>query len=74
MATLSNEQIEQKQQLKQLMKDANAIASELQETGAWPLSDEDLENVAGGGKTFHPAFNDNYIIYNSRQEGNGIFY
>ena len=42
MTTMTNEQIEQKkQQLKQL-KD------ELVEAGAWPLSEDDLDNVAGG--------------------------
>ena len=49
MATLTNEQIEQKkQQLKQLSEQINAIAKELQEAGAWPLSDDDLNDVAGG--------------------------
>jgi len=49
MATLTNEQIEQKKQrLKQLTEQINAIVNELQEAGAWPLSDEDLEDVAGG--------------------------
>ena len=38
MATLTNEQIEQKkQQLKQLSEQINAIAKELQEAGAWRL-------------------------------------
>ena len=50
MATLTNEQIvEKKQQLKQLMEQANAIIAELTEAGAWPLNEDDLEDVAGGG-------------------------
>ena len=49
MATLTNEQIEQKKQhLKQLSEQINAIAKELQEAGAWPLSDDELNDVAGG--------------------------
>ena len=49
MATLTNEQIEQKkQQLKQLSEEMNAIIKELQEAGAWPLDEDDLDQVAGG--------------------------
>ena len=49
MATLTAEQIEQKkQQLKQLSDEMNAIIKELQEAGAWPLSEDDLGQVAGG--------------------------
>ena len=49
MATLTGQQIEQKQQqLKQLSEEINAIAKELQEAGAWPLSDDELNDVAGG--------------------------
>ena len=49
MATLTNEQIEQKkQQLKQLTEEFNAIVKELQEAGAWPMSDDELDDVAGG--------------------------
>ena len=49
MATLTNEQIEQKkQQLKQLSEEMNAIIKELQEAGAWPLDEADLDNAAGG--------------------------
>ncbi len=49
MATLTNEQIEQKkQQLKQLSEEKNAIVEELQEAGAWPLGKADVENEAGG--------------------------
>ena len=49
-AERTNEQIEQKkQQLKQLTEEINTIAKELQEAGAWPLSDDELGDVAGGG-------------------------
>ena len=49
MATLTNEQIEQKkQQLKQLSDEMNAIVKELQEAGEWPLDEDDLDQAAGG--------------------------
>ena len=49
MATLTNEQIEaKKQQLKQLAEEAQALTKELVDAGAIELSEEDLENVAGG--------------------------
>jgi hypothetical protein len=49
MANLTAEQIEQKKlQLKQLSDEMNAIVKELQEAGAWPLSEDDLGQVAGG--------------------------
>ena len=49
MATLTAEQIEQKkQQLKQLSEEIKAIVKELQEAGAWPLDEADLDNAAGG--------------------------
>ena len=49
MANLTAEQIEQKkQQLKQLAAEMNAIVKELQEAGAWPLDEADLDQAAGG--------------------------
>ena len=43
------QQIEQKkQQLKQLSEEINAIVNELQEAGAWSLSDDELNDIAGG--------------------------
>ena len=49
MATLTNEQIEQKKaQLKQLAKEAKQLKNELVEAGAWPLDEDSLDNVAGG--------------------------
>ena len=53
MATMTNEQIEQKkQQLKQLAKEAKQLKDELVEAGAWPLEEDDLDNVAGGVALF----------------------
>ena len=49
MATMASEQIEQKkQQLKQLAEEVQQLKNELVEAGAWTLSDDDLDNVAGG--------------------------
>ena len=49
MATMTAEQIEQKKlQLKQLSEEKNAIIKELQEAGAWPLDEADLDQAAGG--------------------------
>ena len=49
MAKLTNAQIEQKkQQLKQLAEEVKQLKDELVEAGAWPLSEDDLDNVAGG--------------------------
>ena len=49
MATLTNQQIEQKKQLlAEKMKEMKAIYNELAEAGAIEISDDDLENVAGG--------------------------
>ena len=46
---MTAEQIEQKkQQLHQLALEAQAICKELVEAGAIELSDDDLDNVAGG--------------------------
>ena len=49
MATMTNEQIEQKQQqLKQLAEEVKQLKDELVEAGAWPLSEDDLDEAAGG--------------------------
>ena len=49
MATLTNEQIEaKKQQLKQLAEEAKKLKDELVEAGAWPLEEDELDEVAGG--------------------------
>ena len=51
MATLTNEQIEQKkQQLKQLTEQAKALYDELVEAGVIELSEDDLDQAAGGFK------------------------
>ena len=50
MTTLTNEQIEQKKQLlAEKMKEMKAIYDELVEAGAIELSDDDLDQAAGGG-------------------------
>ena len=50
MATLTNEQIEQKKQLlEEKMKQMKALKDELVEAGAWPLDEDDLDKAAGGG-------------------------
>ena len=55
MATLTNAQIEQKkQQLKQLADKAQQLKNELVEAGAWPLNENDLDNVAGGRYQKYP--------------------
>ena len=49
MATLTNEQIEQKkQQLKELAEEVKQLKEELVEAGALPLDDDDLDEAAGG--------------------------
>ena len=49
MATITNEQIEQKKaQLKQLTTEVDQLINELKEVGAWPLDDDDLDMVTGG--------------------------
>lgn len=49
MASLTNEQIEQKkQQLKQLAEEAKQLKDELVEAGACPLDEKDLDQAAGG--------------------------
>lgn len=46
---MTAEQIEQKKlRLKQLSEEKNAIIKELQEAGAWPLDEADLDQAAGG--------------------------
>ena len=53
MATLTNEQIEQKKQLlEEKTKEMKAIYDELVEAGAIELSDDDLDQAAGGAPIF----------------------
>ena len=53
MATLTQQQIEQKkQQLKQLAAEAKQLKDELVEAGALPMDDDDLDKAAGGGTIF----------------------
>ena len=66
MANLTAEQIEQKkQQLKQLAAEAKQLKDELVEAGAWPLSDDELDEASGGfrggwdeGSPTPPTFSD----------------
>ena len=60
MATLTNEQIEQKKQLlAEKTKEMKAIYDELVEAGAIELSDDDLDKAAGGGWfSFLKSYND----------------
>ena len=49
MATMTQAQIEQKKQLlAEKKKEMKALYNELAEAGAIEISDDDLENVAGG--------------------------
>ena len=49
MATLTNEQIEQKKlQLQQLVEQIKQIQAELVEAGVMPLGEDELNGVAGG--------------------------
>ncbi len=51
MATLTNEQIEQRKQLlAEKVKEMDAIYNELKDSGIMELSDEELDNITGGGK------------------------
>lgn len=51
MATLTNEQIEQKKQLlEEKTKEMKAIYDELVEAGAWPMDEDDLDKATGGTK------------------------
>ena len=53
MATLTNEQIEQKKQLlAEKMNEMKALYDELVEAGAIELSDDDLDKAAGGDPLF----------------------
>ena len=70
MATLTNEQIEQKlQQLKQLTEEVSALTKELVEAGAIEISEEDLAKVDGGfhkGEMPHngqPNGSSNWILF-----------
>ena len=49
MATMTNEQIEQKkQQLKQLAEEVRQLKDELVEAGAWPMDEDSLDQATGG--------------------------
>ena len=51
MATMTNEQIEQKKQLlAEKLNEMKVISDELKDCGIEMLSDDELDDVAGGGK------------------------
>ena len=63
MATLSKEQVEQKlQKLQQLSEEVNALTKELAEAGIFEMSEDELDQVAGGNskvlRTLISRFND----------------
>ena len=71
MATLTNEQIEQKkQQLKQLAEEMKAITQELAEAGAIELSEDDLDKAAGGGGGTPPNIGIDWLL---KENGGSIF-
>lgn len=52
MATLTQEEIEQKKRLlKEKMDEIHAIHVELVEAGAYPLDDDELDGIAGGKRS-----------------------
>lgn len=54
MATMTNEQIEQKKQLlAEKLKEMKTIYDELLEAGAVELSEEELDKAAGGNNPFN---------------------
>jgi len=63
MATLTNEQIKaKKQQLKKLAEEAKKLKNELIEAGAWPLDEDDLDNVDGGYPKASPVLDPHRIL------------
>ena len=61
MATLTQEEIEQKKRLlKEKMDEMHAIHVELMEAGAYPLDDDELDGVAGGIRERSPI---DYVAY-----------
>ena len=59
MANLTAEQVEQKQQqLKQLAEEMKALKDELVEAGAWPMDEDELDQVAGGSSYIHVNFDE----------------
>ena len=62
MATMTNEQIEQKKQLlEEKVKEMKALYDELVEAGAIELSEEDLDQAAGGF-TYRPEILKRHIV------------
>ena len=77
MATLTNEQIEQKKQLlAEKVKEMKALTKELMEAGAIELSEDELGGVAGGGavKNGMPTPTSNYDWYDWVREHPELWY
>ena len=74
MATLTAEQIEQKQQqLKQLAEEMKALKDELVEAGAWPMDDDDLDKATGGCDTqSQPPLNEYGSVNNIKKPKPGF--
>ena len=65
MATLTDQQIEQKKQLlAEKMKEAKVIYDELMEAGAVPLDDDVLDQVAGGRELHSDFFVPSDFLFN----------
>ena len=70
MAKLTNEQIEQKKQLlAEKMKEMKAIYDELAEAGAIEITDDDLDQVAGG---FRPCGPDKYYEWLKKHQSDFV--
>ena len=73
MATLTQEEIEQKKRLlKEKMEEMHAIELELIEAGAYPLDDDELDGVAGGTRCGQGP-GKNVVVNNGWTEGVHLF-
>jgi argininosuccinate lyase len=80
MATLSKEQVEQKlQKLQQLSEELNALTKELAEADIFEMSEDELDQVAGGNskvlRTLIARFNDPKVITTAdrKKKSNAFF-
>jgi argininosuccinate lyase len=80
MATLSKEQVEQKlQKLQQLSEEVNALTKELAEAGIFEMSEDELDQIAGGNskvlRTLISRFNDPKVITSAdrKKKSNAFF-
>ena len=75
MATLTNEQIEQKMQLlAEKLNEMNVISDELKNCGREMLSDEDLDLISGGSKIgdFFKKIRNNIVDFMDYLEGDNM--